>query len=67
MDLRNARLSNSTKLFPVDILEKAVEKSSRALHNKVIRKSVSQEHPQHKFAKKLPFFAAVLTAAAAAV
>ena len=33
MDFRNARLSNSIKLFPVDILEKAVYKPSRVLHD----------------------------------
>ena len=52
MDLRNARLSNSTELFPVDILEKAVEKSLRVLHDEAIRKAVAQEMPQHESAKK---------------
>ena len=45
MDLRNARLSNFTKLFPVDILEKAVEMSSKVLHDDAIHKAVAQEKP----------------------
>ena len=36
MDLRTARLSDSSKLFPVEILEEAVEKSSRVLHDEAI-------------------------------
>ena len=48
MDLHNARLSNSTELFPADILEKAVERSSKVLHNEAIRKAEVQEKPQHK-------------------
>ena len=55
MDLRNARLSNSIELFRADILEKAVEKSSRVLHDEVIHKAVAQEKTQHKSAKKLHF------------
>ena len=58
MDLRNARLSNSTELFPSNVLEKGVEKSSRALHDETIRKAVPQEKPQHKSGKKLHFIAA---------
>ena len=54
MDLRNARLSNSTKPFPVDILEKEVERSSKVLHDEAIHKAMSQEKPQYKV-KKLHF------------
>ena len=43
MDLRNARLCNLTELFPSEILEKAVVKSSRVLHDEVIRNAVSQD------------------------
>ena len=41
MDLDNDRLSNSTELLPVGVLEKAVEKSSRALQDEAICKAVS--------------------------
>ena len=54
MDLHNARLSNFTELFPTDIFEKAVERSSKVLHDEAIRKAVAQEKPRHK-AKKLHF------------
>ena len=48
MDLRNAKLSSGTELFPVDVLEKAVERSSKVLHDETISKSVIQENPQSK-------------------
>ena len=55
MDIHNARLSNSTELFLSNILETAVEKSSRALHDKAICKAVSQDKPQQKSAKSSIF------------
>ena len=54
MDLRNARLSSSTELFPADVLERAVERSSRILHDEAICKAVAQEKPPEK-GKKLRF------------
>ena len=54
MDFSNARLSSSTKLFPADILEKVVGRSSKALHGEATRKAMVQEKPQHKD-KKLHF------------
>ena len=38
----NARLSGYTALFPFEVLEKAVEKSSQVFHNEAIRKAVLQ-------------------------
>ena len=52
VDLCNARLS---ELFPAEFLERAVEKSSRVLHDEVIRKAVLADKPQLKSAKKLHF------------
>ena len=45
MDLCNAWLSSSTKLFSADVLEKAVERSSKVLHDEAICKAVAQEKP----------------------
>ena len=42
LDLHNARLS-FTKLFPADVLEIAVKRSCKVLHDEAIRKVVAQE------------------------
>ena len=55
VDFRSARLSNSTKLFPSDILETMVEKSSTVLHDEAICKAVSLDKPQQKSAKSSIF------------
>ena len=55
MDLADAKLSNSTELFPSEVLEKAVEKSLKVLHNEAICKAVSADKPQQKSSKKLHF------------
>ena len=55
MDLCNCPLSGSPEPFPAEALEKEMEKSSRVLHNKAIRKAVSVEKPAHKPTKKLYF------------
>ena len=47
MDLRNTRFSNSTGLSPADILEKALERSSKVLHDEAICKAMVQEKLQH--------------------
>ena len=54
MDLRNAKVSSGSELLPVDVLEKAVEKSLKVLHDEAIRKTVSLDIPQK--GKKLHFF-----------
>ena len=54
MDLHNAKLSSSTELFSANVLEKAVERSSKVLQDEAIYKTVAQEKPQHK-GKKLHF------------
>ena len=38
-DLHNAELSSGSDLFLADILEKTVERSSKVLHDKAIRKA----------------------------
>ena len=48
MDLCNVKLSSGSDLFPADVLEKAVEKSSKILHDEAIQKVVSCD----KFASK---------------
>ena len=53
-DLRNARPSNSNKLFLADILKKPVERFLKVLYDEAIRKAMAQAKPQHK-AKKLHF------------
>ena len=54
MDLRNAPLSDSSKLFPEEALEKTVERSSRVLHDKAIQKAVSLVKPP-KLMERLHF------------
>ena len=56
MDIRNAKLSNSTKLLNADNLEKAVEKSLEVLHDEAVHKAVAQKKARHKSAKKLYFW-----------
>ena len=55
MDLRNSKLSGSAELFPADILERTVEKSSRVLHDEAIGKAVTVDKPARKLTKKLQF------------
>ena len=43
MELPSAPVPSSAKLFPSDMVVKAVEKSSWVLHNEVIRKAVLME------------------------
>ena len=50
MDLQNSSLWSS-ELFPKEAVEKAVEKSSRVLHDEAIRKAVSHEKRAKKSAK----------------
>ena len=45
MDLRNAKLPSGSDLFPADVLEKDVEKSSKVLHDETIQKAVSCDKP----------------------
>ena len=45
MDLLNVRLSSSTELFPAEVLEKAVGKSSKVLFDEAILKAVSEGEP----------------------
>ena len=54
MDLRNAKLSSGSVLFPADILEKALEKFSKVLHDEAVRMAVSCDKPASK-GKKLHF------------
>ena len=54
MGLRNAKVSAGLELFPVEVLEKAVEKSSKVLHDEAIRKAVSSGKPASR-EKKLHF------------
>ena len=56
MDLRNIPLLGSSELFPKETLEKAVEKSSRVLHDEAIWKAVSLGKLAMKSAKKLHSF-----------
>ena len=49
MDLRNAPLCGSSELFPKGAFEKAVERSSRVLHSKAIKKVMSLEKLVKKF------------------
>ena len=54
MDLRITKLSSGSDLFLADVLEKAVERSSKVLHDKAIQKAITQDKPQSK-GKKLHF------------
>ena len=54
IDLRNAKVSSGSELFPADVLEKAVKKSLKVLHNEAIRKAVSRDKPA-SHGKKLHF------------
>ena len=47
-DLSIALLSGSSKLFPKEALEKAVECSNHVLHDETIRKAVTMEKPPKK-------------------
>ena len=53
MDLQNAKLSSGTELFPAAVLEKAMERSSKVLHDEAIWKAVALDNPQK--GKKLHF------------
>ena len=54
MDLRNSKISSGEELFPTDVLEKAIEKSSKVFHNEALRKVVTQNKPSIR-GKKLHF------------
>ena len=55
MDLRNAKISSGADLFPSDVLDKAVEKSSK-VHDEAMRKAGSRDKlASHR--KKLHFSA----------
>ena len=54
MDLQNAKLSSGAELFPANVLKKAVERSSKVLHDEAIRIAVAQDKPLSK-GKKLHF------------
>ena len=55
MDLHNSPFSESTELFLKEAVEKAVEKSSRVLHDRVIQKAVSAENLAQEATKHLHF------------
>ena len=55
MDLWNALLSYSSELFPKEVVEKAIVKSSRVVHFEVIRKAVFQKKLTKKSVKRLQF------------
>ena len=54
MDLRNSKISMGGELFPTDVLDKAIEKSSKVLHDEAIRKAVTHDKPS-AHGKKLHF------------
>ena len=54
MNLRNTTVSAGTELFPAEVFEKAVEMSSKVLHDEAIRKEVSRDKPTSR-GKKLHF------------
>ena len=54
MDLRNSKISTGKELFPTDILDKAIEKSSKVLRDEAIRKDVTRDKPSTR-RKKLYF------------
>ena len=54
MNLRNSKISTGEKLFPTDVLDKAIEKSSKVLHDEAIRKAVTRDKPS-TLGKKLHF------------
>ena len=66
MDLRIAKLSSGSDLFPTDVLEKAVEKSSKVLHDETMQKAVSSDKPASK-GKKVAFLSTFAPAAAQVV
>ena len=48
MDYRNAKLSLGSDLFTADVLEKAVDKSSKVLQDDAIRKAFFHDKPASK-------------------
>ena len=54
MDLRNSTISMGEELFLTDVLDKAIEKSSKVLHAEAIKKAVTRDKPSTS-GKKLPF------------
>ena len=54
MDLRNAKISLGKELFLADVLNKAIENSSKVLHDEAIRKAVSRDKLAFR-GKKLHF------------
>ena len=54
MDLRNSFISTGDELFPNDVLQQAVEKSSKIVHDEAIHKAVTLDKPSSR-GKKLQF------------
>ena len=54
MDLRNSKISTGKELFLTKVLDKAIKKPSKVLHNKAIRKAVTSDKPS-THGKKLHF------------
>ena len=54
MDLQNSSVSTGNELFPHDVLQQAMEKASKVLHDEAIRKVVTQDKPSSR-GKKLQF------------
>ena len=53
-DRWNSKVSSGEELFPAEVLEKAVEKSSKVLHDEAIRKAGTCNRPSTR-GKKLHF------------
>ena len=52
MDFRNSKISMGEELFPTDVLVKAIEKSSKVLHDEAIRKAVTRNKPSARGKKR---------------
>ena len=59
VELHNVLFSSSAELFPVGVLKRAAEKTSRVFHNEAIRKVVSMDKPWKKPLKHLQFIQSV--------
>ena len=62
VDLRNYKISTGDELFPTDVLNLAIEKVSKVLHDEAIRKAVTRDKHLSS-GKKLQFSTASETAA----
>ena len=45
MDLRNSKILTREELFPLEVLDKAIEDSSKVLHDEAIRELVTRDKP----------------------